>query len=81
MIKVSVVKLGGPIKAAPIEMWVTDEEVGLKVSLDDYLDGLVQQVGNPAAILTMAGLRQRLAEASDKVVRTMKQKTVELVSP
>lgn len=75
----TVCKLAGPSVQAPIEMWITPDEVGLRIPLTDFLDALVRQVGNPTAIFTQAQLRARLGVAAEKIVGTMKAETTRLV--
>lgn len=43
--------------------------------------GVADHVGNPATLLTSAQLRRALHAAAEKVVRAMKLKSKELISP
>jgi hypothetical protein len=77
-ITMSIIKTGSPAVYAPIEMWVRENELGLQVGLDDYLQTLVANIGNPAFILTQAGLLKALREASATTVVAMKNETIKL---
>lgn len=76
----SVIKGGGPMKIAPIEMWVSDNEVGLRISLEDYLAALVTEIGNPAFIMTQNAFAKRLNDASAAIVLRMKVESIKAVS-
>lgn len=54
---------------------VTDQSIGVAMPLSDFLDALTAETGNPAMILTEAGLRRRLGAASDAVCAKMKAET------
>ena len=72
---ISVIKSGGPHQAAPIQLWVEENEVGIRISLEDYLNHLVDNLGNPALIFTASALRNKLQIASDTIIQSMKAET------
>lgn len=75
---VSVVKLGGAYAPAPIEMFVTGDEVGITMTLDAFITALVAKVGNPTLLLTRAQLQARLTAASVEIVTDMKTETISI---
>lgn len=74
-ITLTVCKVGGPMQRAPIEMWVGDAEVGVRMSLDSFLAALASEVGNPTMLLTQAMLEKQLRAAADRIVTHMKRET------
>lgn len=77
---VSIIKTGGPAQVAPIEMWVKDFEVGLQISLTDYLDALATEIGSPTFLITQTGLRAAMDKASAAVVLSMKVESVKVAA-
>ena len=75
----SVVKLGGAYDSAPIEMWITGDEVGIRMGLNTFIAALVAKTGNPALVFTQAKLQERLLAAADEVVAGMKAETTRVV--
>ena len=57
----------------------TRGEIGMRVSLDDFLKAVVQEAGNPALWLTKGTLEQKLREAAGRAVQGIKDETVKLV--
>jgi hypothetical protein len=64
---------------APIKIDVTHEGIGISMTLNDFLDALSDATGNPAAILTKAQLRSRLAIAAVAVTDAMKRETARVM--
>lgn len=62
-------------KGAPILVKVTEDDISIDMLLDDYLEALVAEIGNPATLFTTATLRKRVFAASVEVNRKMKQTT------
>lgn len=71
----TVCKVGGPLKRAPIEMWVEDQEVGVRMTLDSFLSALTSEIGNPTLLVTQAMLEKQLRAAADRIVTNMKRET------
>lgn len=74
-LSLTVCKIAGPMKAAPILMWITPDEVGLRMGLNRFVDALASEIGNPALILTQAQLQAKLQAAADRIVLNMKLAT------
>lgn len=74
----SIIKSGSPAVYAPIDMWIRDNEVGIQMGLDDYLQTLVAIIGNPTFLVTQAGLLKSMREASSIVIASMKADTIKL---
>jgi hypothetical protein len=58
-----------------IRVSVTDEGIAVMMTLDRFMEAVVQEAGNPALLLTSDGLRKRLVAAAQTVVDKMKQET------
>lgn len=74
-LSLTVCKIGGPMQRAPILMWITPEEVGLRMGLAKFVEALASEIGSPALILTQAQLQAKLSAAADRIVLNMKQAT------
>lgn len=61
-----------------IEAFLTDE-LGARMDLDDFLDALVEEVGNPTMVFTKASLKAKLKFSSIAVIDEMKKATVHVV--
>jgi tRNA A37 threonylcarbamoyladenosine synthetase subunit TsaC/SUA5/YrdC len=75
----SVVKLGGAHANAPIEMWISANEVGIRMPLDEFIRALVAKVGNPSLVMTQAQLKAKLDAAAAEIVAGMKTETIKIV--
>lgn len=64
---------------APIRIDVSGGEIAIAMSLQEFLDNLVVEAGNPTLLVTQAGLRTRLEAAATKVCDKMKQETVQVM--
>lgn len=62
-----------------IEMWVSDEEIGIQMSLSEFWDSIVEEMGNPTLIVSKAQLRARLEAAANQVLTEMKNQTTRIV--
>lgn len=58
-----------------IRVSVTDEGIAVMMRLDEFMDAVASEAGNPAMLLTAAGLKRRLEAAAQAVVDKMKQET------
>lgn len=62
-----------------IEVSVCDIEIGIRISLDDFINALAIEVGNPTFVMTVNGLKSRLIEASVQVIEGMKIETAKVM--
>ncbi len=62
-----------------IETWVSNKEIGMAMSVDDYLTALVEEVGNPTMMFTKATLLAKLKSASPAVISGIKETSKEIV--
>jgi hypothetical protein len=62
-----------------IRIQVSVEGVSIAMELEDFLQAMVQETGNPAVVMTQAGLLKRLRLAADRVVMGMKTETARIV--
>lgn len=58
-----------------IEAFVSDEEIGARIDITDFIDALVEEVGNPATLMTKAGLKAKLEAASLSVLKELRSTT------
>ena len=61
-----------------VTAFMENNEVGAKISLDDFINGVVEEVGNPTSLVTKQALKNRLIIASSEVIKEMKKQTVHL---
>ena len=59
-----------------IQIKVTDKGIGIAMDLDDFIDCLIQESGNPAGLMTNNQLGNKIKLAKDKIVRLMKKETL-----
>ena len=52
---------------------VTDKEISLSMNLAEYLSAVLEEAGNPAALLTKAALAKRINDASTLVLSRVKE--------
>lgn len=69
----SVVVISRKWHEIPIRAYVTQEEIGMRLWLNDYLQALVKEVGNPALILTQKQLLDKMRAAAERVETEVKQ--------
>lgn len=62
-------------KGAPITIVVSQVSINISTPLEDFLDELVLEVGNPAFIVTQTMLRSAVQGAASRVVTSMKAET------
>lgn len=62
-----------------IRAYVNDEEIGLSIKLDDYLQALVAEIGNPLLIMTQSALLSKLRAASVVIEKEMHKASVAVV--
>lgn len=58
-----------------INVNVTDTDIKVMMSMQEFLDALCTEVGNPALLLTEGMLRKRIRAASETVLGKMKEAT------
>lgn len=61
-----------------VTAFMENNEVGAKISLDDFINAVVEEVGNPTSLVTKQALKNRLIIASSEVIKEMKKQTVHL---
>ena len=66
-------------KNPEITIFVSSEEIGARMSIDVYIDTLVQQVGSIPLMLTKDQLARKLKDAHVFVVEEMKASTQYIV--
>lgn len=62
-----------------IEVTVNDEKICVRIDLKDFVEGLVQEVGNPALLLTQESLRKKLLKSTETVLEKAKQSTSQVM--
>ena len=55
-----------------IHVWISDESIGMRMGVQDYLIALVEEVGNPTLLLTKAQLLEKLKAANNTVTASVK---------
>ena len=54
-------------------------EIGIKMSLPDFIHAVVLELGQPLDLLSMAQVQERLMGAANRVVDGMKQETARVM--
>ena len=62
-----------------ISITVTNEGLGISMSLDDFVNALASESGNPTLLVTRTQLLTRLKTSALTVVSVMKQATVQVM--
>ena len=62
-----------------VEAFIDHHEVGTNIDLEDFIKAVVEEVGNPALLLTKAALQKQLLAATEKVLHEMKEATAKVV--
>ena len=62
-----------------IYAYVDGDKIEMQISLEDFLTGLVDEIGSPATLLTKAALKARVLAASRAVVEEVKKASLEVV--
>ena len=62
-----------------IRTFVTGEEVGSEIELNDFLEAIVAEIGNPTLLVTKAALKGRLEVASTAILDEMRKATIHVV--
>lgn len=63
----------------PIVTTITSKEWSAEVSEDDYIDFILDRVGNPSTLLTRKGLRNRFDAAREEFNLMMRKEIVKKV--
>lgn len=62
-------------KQPSIKAFISNKEVGAEMELSSFLESVVEEMGNPAMVMTKAALLSKLSAAADEVLSEMKDKT------
>lgn len=57
---------------AEVKAWNDSISVGVELPLEQFLDLLVEEVGNPTRFLTISQLKKAVAAASPRVISRLK---------
>jgi hypothetical protein len=58
---------------------VTDEEIGIRISLNEFLAIMAQEIGNPSMIVTKSALLSKMRDAAGKITENMKKETERII--
>lgn len=62
-------------KELQIEAFMSNEEVGAKTDLTQFMKAVADQMGSPTFVMTRAQLLQKLLDATEVVVKELKDGT------
>jgi len=65
----------GPLIRVEVRKIAADTEVSVSMSLAEFVQSLVEEIGSPASIMTTSGLRKKAIDAAQRVVDGMKAET------
>jgi hypothetical protein len=66
-------------KGQNIEAYATNDVIGAWMTMESFIDACCDEMGSPAAVMTVAGLKKRLKDAAEEVFSQMKQETRQVV--
>lgn len=66
-------------EAPDIETFVSEDEVGAKMTLNDFLDALVAEIGDVTKIKNSEQLKSKINVAAADVLHEMRKQTVYVV--
>ena len=62
-----------------IETYITHDEVGSRINLDDYIEALIEEIGNPTMLVTKGALKSKIETATQAILHDMKLATKHVV--
>lgn len=62
-----------------IRTFVSIDQVGSEISLDDFLQAMVEHMGNPTLLVTKNALQSKVQQASIAVLDEMRKATIHIV--
>lgn len=62
-----------------IRTFVDHKEVGSEIELDDFIQAVIEEVGNPTLLVTKKALHTAVKNAIQHVIHEMKAKTAHVV--
>ncbi len=62
-------------KDLKIEAFMNDKEVGAQTDLEQFMKAVADQVGSPTFVMTRAQLLQRILDATEVVLKELKDGT------
>jgi hypothetical protein len=61
-----------------IRVFMNQKEVGAEMDIKEFLEALVENVGNPTFLVTKAQMLNKLNEAAEAVIVEMKRATIHI---
>jgi len=58
-----------------IEAFVSQEEVGARMDIADFITAVIEHVGSPALLVSKAALRIKLEAAAEAVLKELRETT------
>lgn len=58
---------------------VTNKEISLEISLDDFKKAIKNEIGSVATTFTKAGLDQKIDKAFDNVIKGIKEESAKVI--
>lgn len=62
-----------------IKLWIDNQEIGMQIKVDDFIDCLIGEVGSVTTILTRQGIKDRILTASRTVIEAVKRESIKIV--
>lgn len=62
-----------------IHVWISEETIGMRMSAEDYLKALAEEIGNPTMLVTKAALLEKLQQANSRIISSMKNYSTSVV--
>ena len=62
-----------------INTFITNEQIGLKIELDSFVDSLIQEIGSVWSILTKKDFEDRVRAAYKKTLEKIKEESAKII--
>lgn len=63
-----------------IEITVNNLEINLSISMDDFVQALLEEFGNPALVVTKGQFSSRLRQSVERVITGVKEESIKGVA-
>lgn len=63
-----------------IKICVTNEEINLEMSIEDFKEALIQEIGSVSLVFTEKQLRERVTKSINNVIQGIKEESIKVVS-
>lgn len=62
-----------------IKIEITEEEIELKIHIDDFKEAVKQEVGSVLTVFTKAGISQKIDKAFEAIIEGVKEESAKVI--